>query len=151
MENQMIVRLFDLSGKAAIVTGGAQWIGQGCALRLAEAGAAVMVVDINLAGAEETCQQIATAKGGVISMTRSLAKDLGEAGINVNCIVPGPFLHDAVKKMAPDLYQGAIAHTVLKRSGTPQDIANAVLFLSSSASDFVTGAVLHVDGGFVLY
>ena len=91
------------------------------------------------------------AKGGVISMTRSLAKDWGEFGIRVNCIQPGPFLNESVRQAAPDLYEKAIAHTVLKRSGTPYDIANVALFLCSSASDFVTGGLIPVDGGFLLY
>jgi len=256
-----IERMFDLGGKAAIVTGGAQRIGRGIAIRLAEAGAAVLIVDVNLAGAEETARMIASAggkakallgdvgkvddaeksvraavegfgrldilinnaaifpsgdaldeteeqwdrvmgvdlkgsfffaqaaarqmikeghggkivnfsststvlpadppagpkvtydaaKGGVIGMSRSLAKDLGRHGINVNCILPGPVLDERIRKAMPELYEKAVAHTVLKRSGTPDDMGNAVLFLCSPASDFITGVSIAVDGGYLLY
>src|SRR5437764_9916497 len=62
-QNPNIVQLFDLTGKAAIVTGGAMGIGQGIALRLAEAGAAVVIADVSLPAAEDTAYQIRAAGG----------------------------------------------------------------------------------------
>jgi 2-deoxy-D-gluconate 3-dehydrogenase len=63
MEKRSLAQLFDLTGKAAIVTGGAMGIGQATALRLAEAGAAVMIADINLEAAEQTVEQIVSTGG----------------------------------------------------------------------------------------
>ncbi len=72
MLKQTITQIFDLNGKVAIVTGGARWIGQGCALRLAEAGAAVAVSDI--LDSEETCKKIVAAGGKALAIKGDLRK-----------------------------------------------------------------------------
>ena len=259
--------LFDLSGKGAIVTGGAQGIGQAIAFRLAEAGACVMLADLNQEAANETVARIRSAggtaeaipadagsaedartvveatekafgglhilvnnagifplvpvwsvseelwdrvidinlkgvflyakaagevmaragqggriiniasidglrpngmaahynasKGGVLMLTKALALELAPQGILVNSVSPGGITTpgtDAARENVwksmgireEDILQGWIQRVPLKRMGDPDDVARVVLFLASGASDFMTGANLVVDGGYLL-
>jgi len=262
-----IEELFDLSGKCAIVTGGAQGIGQAIAFRLAEAGARIMVADINEDAAKETVERIRSAsgtaeailadassasdaykavqatvdafgsveilvnnagifplvpvlsvsedlwdrvidinlkgaflyakatgevmakggqggkiiniasidamrpngmaahynasKGGVLMLTKALALELAPHGILVNAVSPGGITtpgtdkaREAVTKSMgiknEDMLEGWIQRVPLKRMGDPDDVARAVLFLASAAADFITGANIVVDGGYLL-
>lgn len=86
------------------------------------------------------------SKAGVIGLTRSMALNLGPS-INVNAICPGLTDTDMVSSLGPDRLKAGIEESILKRIGKPEDIANAVLFLASDESDFVTGEVLTVSGG----
>ncbi|MHB1317125.1 MAG: SDR family NAD(P)-dependent oxidoreductase [Anaerolineae bacterium] len=244
----------DLSGKRALVTGGAQGLGRACALTLAHAGARVAVVDVNLLGAEETAalcsaglawrcdlsdpaaiealaphveaelgdldilinnagivaysqgiagftleqwdrvldvnlrgtvwacrafvegmkrrrdghivnfsslaarvggieagMHYAASKAGLIGVTRTLAKECGPYGITVNAIAPGIIGSDTVLGLLSAEKQQALAQqALLRRLGTPQDVANVVLFLSSPISSYITGAVLDINGGMYL-
>lgn len=93
------------------------------------------------------------AKGGLIVMAKAMAIDHGPDGIRVNCVCPGdvmtPMLPDDAAKrgMSWDDYEVVAAERPLGRIGTTEDIANAVLFLASDESSFVTGDALVVDGG----
>jgi NAD(P)-dependent dehydrogenase (short-subunit alcohol dehydrogenase family) len=93
------------------------------------------------------------AKGGLIVMAKAMAIDHGPHGIRVNCVCPGdvmtPMLpDDAVKRgMSWDDYAAGAANRPLGRIGTAEEIADAVLFLASDESSFVTGTALVVDGG----
>ena len=93
------------------------------------------------------------AKGGLIIMAKAMAIDHGPDGIRVNCVCPGdvltPMLHDDAAKrgMAWDDYAAGAANRPLGRIGTSEDIANAVLYLASDESSFVTGSAVVVDGG----
>jgi len=93
------------------------------------------------------------AKGGLIIMAKAMAIDHGPAGIRVNCVCPGDVLtpmlpEDAEKRGMPwDEYAEGAAERPLGRIGTADDIANAVLYLASDESSFVTGEALVVDGG----
>ena len=91
------------------------------------------------------------SKGAVINFTRGLAKELAEYKINVNAIAPGmtdtPGLQTAMGGWKPDAITGRIP---LGRLGTPDDIAKTVLFMASDAAEYVTGALLFVDGGLLL-
>lgn len=259
MKKLTLKQMFDLSGRAAIVTGGGMGIGQGIALRLAEAGAGVMVADINLEAAQQTVDEIVnnggkshaikadvsqvadaeetvaqtveafgrldilvnnaaicpftpvmditedvwdsvqrinskglfffsqagakemiragragrivniasidclhptghltaydTSKGGVLMTTRAMARELGEYNILVNAVAPGgidtPMARSFfANETNPKAAMAAVAKkTPLQRWGQPDDIARAVLFLSSPAADFITGSLLVVDGG----
>jgi 3-oxoacyl-[acyl-carrier protein] reductase len=89
------------------------------------------------------------AKSGVIGMTRVWARELGKYNIRVNAVAPGFILTDMVKSMPEKILTGMIGHTPLGRAGQPEDIANAYLWLASSAAGFVSGAVISVDGGSV--
>jgi len=93
------------------------------------------------------------AKGGLIVMAKAMAIDHGPQGIRVNCVCPGdvltPMLHDDAEKrgMTWDDYAAGGANRPLGRIGTVDEIADAVLFLASDESSFVTGESLVVDGG----
>jgi NAD(P)-dependent dehydrogenase (short-subunit alcohol dehydrogenase family) len=241
----------DLSGKRALVTGGAQGLGRACALTLAEAGARVGVVDVNVAGAEETaalcpdgrawrcdlanpeeilalaprveaelgdldvlinCAGIiayaqgvggftleqwdrvldvnlrgtvwvcrafvegmkrrrdgrivtfssmaarvggidagmhyAASKAGLIGVTRTLAKECGPYGITVNAIAPGIIGSETLLGLlSEDKQQASAQQAWLRRLGTPQDVANVVLFLASPLSAYITGIVIDINGG----
>ncbi|APV44976.1 2-deoxy-D-gluconate 3-dehydrogenase [Dehalogenimonas formicexedens] len=262
--DKSIRELFDLSGKVAIVTGGAQGIGKGIALRLAEAGASVAVSDINLesaqatvgemkkmgykavavqsdiskvAEAERTVQETVkhfgdlhilvnnagvypfastetmteatwdktlninlkglmffsqaavramaakghggkivniasvdglhptgnllsydASKGGVIMLTKALAKDLAPKGINVNAIAPGAIVTPGASGGLAGMSQEQIdavtkaflATIPMGRQGTPDDIGRVALFLASDAADYITGSVVVADGGYLV-
>jgi NAD(P)-dependent dehydrogenase (short-subunit alcohol dehydrogenase family) len=89
------------------------------------------------------------AKGGVVSITRSLAVEHGPEGIRANCIVPGPIETPLVDRIAPEAREAFGANIPLGRWGRPEDIANMALFLASSESDFCTGQTFVVDGGYL--
>jgi 2-deoxy-D-gluconate 3-dehydrogenase len=252
-----IADLFDLTGKVAIVTGGALGIGQGIAFRLAEAGASVMITDVNIEAARATVKQIHTAegkaeavkadaasvadvkraveeavrtfgrldilvnnagiypfasalevteslwdrvldinlkglfftaqasaqemlreghggkivniasidalhptgtlapydasKGGVVMATKALALELGPRHILVNAVAPGAIQTPGANSaaMSEEMLQAFTARIPLRRMGVPDDIASVVLFLASDASNYMTGSVVVVDGGFL--
>jgi 2-deoxy-D-gluconate 3-dehydrogenase len=262
-----IEQLLDLSGKGAIVTGGGRGIGRAIALRLAEAGALVMIADIDLDGANETADAIRSkggtaeaisadassawdahkvvqatvdrlggldvlvnnagifplvpvldvsedlwdsvidinlkgaflyakaagavmagsgkggriinlasidgirpngmashynaSKGGVLMLTRAMALELAPHGILVNSVSPGgittPGTDTARENVGKtmgipeeDILHGWIQRVPLKRMGEPDEVARVVLFLAASAADFITGANIVVDGGYLL-
>ncbi len=89
----------------------------------------------------------AAAKAGVIGMTKTWMRDLGPKGITVNAIAPGFIDTDMIKTIPDEIIEGMVAGTPMKRAGMPEDIAQAYLFLASDEASFVTGDVLHVDGG----
>jgi 3-oxoacyl-[acyl-carrier protein] reductase len=92
----------------------------------------------------------AASKGGVIALTKTMAKELAKRNINVNAIAPG-FIRTAMTDKLKDEYKDAMLKLIpLARLGDPQDIANAALFLSSQYSEYITGQVLTVDGGMVM-
>ena len=92
----------------------------------------------------------AATKAGVIAMVRTWSRELGRYKIRVNAVAPGFIATEMVKAMPPKIIEGNVAHTPLGRMGEPNDIANAYVWLASDAASFVHGAVLSVDGGFVL-
>jgi 2-hydroxycyclohexanecarboxyl-CoA dehydrogenase len=86
------------------------------------------------------------AKGGVISFTKSLAREVGRYGINVNCVCPGPVNTPLFRVQVPDLEFFRKA-TALRRVGEPSELASVIAFLCSSEADYVTGEVISVAGG----
>jgi 3-oxoacyl-[acyl-carrier protein] reductase len=247
--------VIELTGKTAVVTGGARGIGKAIVLRLAAAGADVVVSDIDLAGAEATAAEVramgrksmaiqgdisklaeaealiertaaewghldivvnnagitrdgllvrmdekqwdsviavnlkgtfngvkaaakvmmkqksgkiiniasvvgvmgnagqanyAASKAGVIGLTKSAAKELGGRNIQVNAVAPGYIETDMTKDLPAAAKEAFLTLIPLKRPGTAGDVADIVLFLSSPLADYVTGQVVHVDGGMVM-
>jgi len=90
------------------------------------------------------------SKAGVIGMTKSLAREVGSRGINVNAVAPGYIETDMTEALA-DKYKEEMKKTIpLKRLGKASDVANVVAFLASESADYVTGQVIQVDGGMLM-
>lgn len=92
------------------------------------------------------------SKGAIIGFTRSLAREVGEYGIHVNCITPGAVETEGEKAVAtPEQITALVELQSLKRRIVPEDIAKACLFLSSDLGSGMTGQTLNVDGGWIMY
>jgi 3-oxoacyl-[acyl-carrier protein] reductase len=89
----------------------------------------------------------AAAKAAVVGMTKSLARELGSRNITVNCVAPGFIDTDMTRALSEEQKQALLGQIPLGRLGTPHDVAAAVAYLASPAAGYVTGAVLHVNGG----
>ena len=96
---------------------------------------------------------VCAAKAGVDMVTKTLALEWGPLGIRINSVIPGPIDGtEGMARLAPDAAaRSAVVQSVpMRRMGTPQDVADACLFLASDAARYVTGAVLPVDGGWAV-
>lgn len=92
----------------------------------------------------------AASKAGMIGFTKSLAKEVASRGILVNAVAPG-FIETSMTEVLKDDVKEEIAKSIpLKRMGSSQDVANVVKFLASEDSSYITGQVIHVDGGMLM-
>jgi 3-oxoacyl-[acyl-carrier protein] reductase len=98
-------------------------------------------------GARSGHADYAAAKGGIVSLTRSLANELGPFNINVNAVAPGMIRTDMTRQALQAREDDYRSQTALGRIGLPDDVAGAVLFLVSPAAGYMTGQTIHVDGG----
>jgi 2-deoxy-D-gluconate 3-dehydrogenase len=131
-----------------------------CAPHMKDGGSVINLASIAGLHPEGDLAHYDTSKGAVVMMTRSLAWELRERKIRVNAVAPGgvqtpgarlsmePLLNDPKKLMARG--KNFMSRIALRRFGEPDDIARAILFFASPLSDYVTGALLVVDGGFLL-
>ena len=87
------------------------------------------------------------SKAGLIGMSKSLAMEYGKKNIKINCISPGFIKSDMTDKISDNFKQSLQEKISLNRFGVPDDVANAVVFLSSDLSDYITGETIHVNGG----
>ena len=92
----------------------------------------------------------AASKGGVIAMTKAVAKELAPRGINVNAVAPGFIQTAMTDTLSEDVQANAKNNIPMKKFGSVQDVANVVKFLCSEDSDYITGQVIAVDGGMVM-
>lgn len=92
----------------------------------------------------------AATKAGLIGLTKSLAKELGSRHITVNAVAPGYIQTEMTDAISDEMKQKLNDNIPLGRLGQPEDIADAVAFLASSAASYITGAVLQVDGGLAM-
>ncbi|WP_343217587.1 3-oxoacyl-[acyl-carrier-protein] reductase [Hydrogenobacter thermophilus] len=88
-----------------------------------------------------------STKAGLVGFTKSLAKELASRNITVNAVAPGFIETDMTAVLSEDIKQNYLKNIPLGRFGKPEDVAGAVLFLCSSLADYITGEVLHVNGG----
>src|SRR6266478_3121001 len=89
----------------------------------------------------------AAAKAGLEGMTRALARELGSRAITVNCVAPGFIDTDMTRSMTPNQAQAVLAQIPLARLGQADEIAAVVAFLASPAAGYITGSIVHVNGG----
>ena len=90
------------------------------------------------------------SKAGLIGMTKSLAKEIGSRNITVNAIAPGFIDTDRTKILSDDQKKKILSQIPLNKFGNVEDIANVALFLGSENSNYITGQVIHVDGGMAM-
>lgn len=129
---------------------------------LSQAAARLMVAQksgkiINISSVHDARPMVANsiyniAKAGLVMLTKSLALELAESGIQVNCVSPGAILTDDTRpRLADAAYRDKVlAKIPSRRIGEPEDVVGAVLLLASSESDYITGTTLYVDGGMLL-
>ena len=92
----------------------------------------------------------AASKAGITGFSKSLAKELGSRGVTVNVVAPGYVETDMTAKLSDAAREAMLGTVPLGRPARPEDVAAAVLFLASPAADYITGHVLHVDGGLAM-
>ncbi|MCK6600934.1 MAG: 3-oxoacyl-[acyl-carrier-protein] reductase [Bacteroidetes bacterium] len=92
----------------------------------------------------------AASKAGIVGFSKSVAKELSSRNVTCNVVAPGWVDTDMTHVLSEDAKKAFMDSIPLKRAATPDDIAGAVLFLSSDLSNYITGQVLHVDGGMVM-
>jgi len=90
-----------------------------------------------------------SSKGAVIAMTKGIAREFGPFGINANCICPGPVETTMIREMTPENRERILGGSLIKNFATPQNIADAAVFLSSDFAGHITSEILCVDGGII--
>ena len=90
------------------------------------------------------------SKGAVVSITLTLASELGTHGIYVNCICPGPILTEQTRQYPPEVFASWKVGRAIIKDGLPEDVADAVVFLASDKSAWITGVTLDVYGGILM-
>lgn len=92
----------------------------------------------------------AAAKAGIVALTKVAAREFARQGTTVNCVAPGFVETDIIKDMPDEVTRAFVEQIPLGRLGQVDDVVNAVLFLCSPASGYITGQVIHVNGGFYM-
>ena len=92
----------------------------------------------------------AASKAGLIGMTKSIAKEVASRGITANCIAPGWIETSMTEKLSKEVKSEFLSHIPVGRIGSPDDIANAVIFLASDEAGYITGQTITVDGGRII-
>ncbi len=113
------------------------------------------VLDVNLKGAFNCTKAVTRPlmkqkKGGLIALTKTVAKELGSRNINANAIAPGFIKTDMTDKLGNDAKNKLLDLIPLRRMGEARDVAKLALFLASEEADYITGQVVKVDGGMVM-
>jgi NAD(P)-dependent dehydrogenase (short-subunit alcohol dehydrogenase family) len=116
---------------------------------LATAGGGAIVNMASVAGAQAVANlgAYATAKAGIVTLSKVAALDYADQGIRVNVVAPGPILTHHLERAGAEAQRQAAGSTPMGRIGQPAEVANAVLWLCSDQASFITGATLPIDGG----
>jgi NAD(P)-dependent dehydrogenase (short-subunit alcohol dehydrogenase family) len=117
------------------------------AMRARGGGAIVNVASATAFSGSPLFAHYVASKGGLIALTRAMAREVGELGIRVNAVAPGFTLTEASRALLEDAETYGVERGAIRRSSTPEDVVGTVLFLASDASAFVTGQTIVVDGG----
>jgi 3-oxoacyl-[acyl-carrier protein] reductase len=115
--------------------------------RQQRAGKIVTISSIHGLRGREAGPNYSAAKAGVIGLSKSVARDLGPYGVNVNVVAPGIVETDMVRALPSDIKDGFVAQIVLGKIGQPEDVAYMVTYLCSDKARHITGDVIKVDGG----
>lgn len=92
----------------------------------------------------------AASKAGIIGLTKTMARELAGRGVTVNAVAPGFVNTEMTEILSENVKQAAVAQIPLKRFGEPEEIAEMVAFLASDKANYITGQVIHVDGGMAM-
>jgi 3-oxoacyl-[acyl-carrier protein] reductase len=135
----------------AVNTKGVFFLSQSVAREMIAAGGGAIVNVSSMWGIAGASGEVAysASKAAVIGMTKALAKELAPSGIRVNCVAPGVVDTEMNDCYDEDAMCALAEKTPLGRIATPEDIANAILFLAEDGASFITGQTLTVDGGFI--
>jgi len=120
-------------------------------IRLQKPGKIINIASLLSEAARPTIPAYTASKGGIKQVTKALAVEWAKYGINVNAIGPGYFATEMTKPLQenPEFDRWVKERTPMKRWGQPEELVGAAVFLASSASDFITGQVIYVDGGWL--
>lgn len=122
-------------------------------MKRVQRGRIINISSITFSGGWSDLTPYVQSKGALIALARAWAREFGKYGITANAVSPGAFPTDA-EKIHPDLvaYEKRIyEHQAIPRRGSPEDIANVLMFLASDASSFITGQTINVDGGWIMH
>ncbi len=124
----------------------------GLMVQAGQGGRIVMISSVNQAHANPDIAHYVASKGGIMMLARAMALELAEHGITVNLVAPGTIETDINRQMLADpaFRSRKLAGVPLRRAGTPEDIAGAVLYLASTEAGYVTGSTITVDGGLTI-
>jgi 3-oxoacyl-[acyl-carrier protein] reductase len=112
-----------------------------------QSGKIVNITSINGLRGKFGQTNYSASKAGIIGLTKSVARELGKYGVNVNAVAPGLIETDMMKNAEESVRSAALEDIVLKRIGQPDDVANLVVFLCTDLARHITGEVIKVDGG----
>jgi 3-oxoacyl-[acyl-carrier protein] reductase len=147
----LVVRMGDDEWNAVISTNlsGVFYVSRACAKHFMKQRSGTIVNVASVIGLVGNAGQAnyASAKAGVIALTKSLAKELAPRGVRANAVAPGFIETDMTAKLPENVREAARNEIALKRFGSADDVAKAILFLASDDSAYITGQVLAIDGG----